>query len=209
MRENVIHPTAIIGKGVTMGEANIIGPYCVISGETTIGNGNRFRAFCVIGTPAEHKDYLSKPWGNVTIGDGNHFSEHVTVHAGTNYGTKIGNNCLFLTKAQIGHDCEIFDDVTISCLSVVGGHAVVMQGANLGLGTMVHQWQVIGAYSMLGMNSTVTKKSRILPGKIYAGSPAKLIKVNLIGLTRANVETEKLSDFIELQRILLKRNGLL
>lgn len=40
MKENKIHPTAIIGKEVVLGEGNTIGPYSVIEGKTYIGDNN-------------------------------------------------------------------------------------------------------------------------------------------------------------------------
>ena len=46
---NVIHPTAVIGDRVEMGEDNYIGPFCYFTGEVEIGNNNRFEAYCSIG----------------------------------------------------------------------------------------------------------------------------------------------------------------
>jgi acyl-[acyl carrier protein]--UDP-N-acetylglucosamine O-acyltransferase len=52
---NKIHPTAIIGDNVTLGNNNYVGPFCYITSNTTIGDNNRFEAYCSIGTPAENK----------------------------------------------------------------------------------------------------------------------------------------------------------
>ena len=41
---------------------------------------------------------------------------------------------------------------------ILGGNVMVMNGAQLGIRTSVHQNQVIGSYSMIGMNSIITKK---------------------------------------------------
>ena len=39
---NDIHPTAVIGDHVEMGEDNYIGPFCYFTGDLEIGNNNRF-----------------------------------------------------------------------------------------------------------------------------------------------------------------------
>ena len=50
MKENKIHPTAIIGKEVVLGEGNTIGPYSVIEGKTYIGDNNTICSHVVIGS---------------------------------------------------------------------------------------------------------------------------------------------------------------
>ena len=50
---NFIHPTAIIGDNVILGDNNYIG------------------AYCIIGDQAEHKKYWLQPKGKVIIGNGN------------------------------------------------------------------------------------------------------------------------------------------
>jgi len=95
---NYIHPTALIGPNVIMGDNNYIGPYCVI------------------GYPAEHKKF----WGvqgnsTVTIGSNNKFTGHVTIDAGTERNTYIGNDVWMLKHSHVGHDAYIQSGVTLSC----------------------------------------------------------------------------------------------
>ena len=59
---NYIHPTAIIGDDVQLGDDNYIGAFCYITGKTIIGNNNRFEAFCSIGTEPEHNRKLLNDW---------------------------------------------------------------------------------------------------------------------------------------------------
>jgi len=68
---NYIHPTAIIGDDVQLGDDNYIGAFCLITGNTLIGNNNRFEAFCSIGTEPEHKEYFAEPNQGVIIGSNN------------------------------------------------------------------------------------------------------------------------------------------
>jgi len=185
---NLIHATAIIDECVTIGDNNYIGPYCFITGHTVIGNNNRFEAYCSIGSPAEHRDYFKTITGSTIIGNDNIFREFITVNAGTKNSTIIRNNVTMLRNSHVGHDSFIEDSVTLSCNVLIGGHSYVMEGVNFGLGSICHQFSVIGAYSMIGMGSVITKSSNIEPGNIYIGSPAKLLKPNTIGLERNNID---------------------
>ncbi len=165
---NYIHPTALIGPNVQLGDNNYIGPYCII------------------GYPAEHKDF----WGSwrahhadvgtlqvgtesVIIGNNNVFTGHCTVDAGTEKDTIIFNNCWFLKGAHVGHDAIIHDNVTISCHACVGGHAVIHANCNLGLNSSVHQRIQLPEKCIVGMNSCITKKTPLLPNRKYAGVPAR------------------------------------
>jgi len=71
-----------------------------------------------------------------------------------------------------------------------------MEGCNFGLGAVCHQFSIIGAYSMVGMGTVITKNTQITPGKIYVGSPAKYLKENLIGLERSNITIDQLNKLI-------------
>ena len=59
-RNNIIHPNAIIGDDVELGENNFIGPFCYFTGYLTVGDNNRFEAYCSVGTRPEHTKYWHK-----------------------------------------------------------------------------------------------------------------------------------------------------
>ena len=72
----------------------------------------------------------------------------------------------------------------------IGGNVYIMNGAQLGIRTIVHQNQVIGSYTMIGMGSIITKKKSFT--RIYLfGKPIKK-GVNKIGLKRNMISKEKL-----------------
>jgi len=192
--KNFIHVTAIIGENVTLGDENYIGPYCYIAENTVIGNNNRFEAYCSIGTPPEHRDHFTDSPFNVIIGDNNIIREFVTINAGTVRNTVLGNNIVMLRNSHIGHDSIIEDKANLSCNVLIGGHSYIMEGANLGLGAMCHQFLVIGAYAMIGMGGVVVKSSVIQPGEIHVGNPVKFLKENKIGLQRNNIDSNKLLE---------------
>lgn len=192
---NYIHETVIIEPDVEMGQHNYIGPYCIIKSGTKIGNRNRFEAHCSIGTPAEHRDYFRIKGKGVIIGDDCVFREFITINEGTKVATALGNKVVMLRGAHIGHDSQVEDFCNLSCNVLIGGHSYLMEGCNFGLAAMCHQHSIIGAYSMIGMNSVITKDAQISPGEIYVGQPAKFLKQNQIGLQRAGVTADDLAKF--------------
>lgn len=175
IKGNFVHPTAVIyWDRIQIGEGNIIYPYVCIGGD------------------AQHLREPSE--GIIKIGNNNIFREHTCVTMPTKFSknTLIGDNCFFMTNSMIHHDCVIENNVTLSNNCVMAGHVHVMIGSIIGLNCNVHQFQVIGSYSMLGMGTIVVPKNRILPGNIYVGTPAKKLKTNTIGLERNNINKEKL-----------------
>lgn len=150
-----------------------------------MGKGNRLEAYVSIGTNAEHRDHFHNQPGEVAIGDSNVFREFVTINGGTRGPTAVGSKCVLLRGSHIGHDAIIRDLANLSCNVLIGGHTVIGQGANLGLSAVVHQHRVVGAYAMVGMNSTVTRN--LPPFLISFGTPARLQRINRIGLLRAGV----------------------
>lgn len=192
---NSIHPTAVIGRNVTLGEGNVIGPFAVIGGSVTIGDGNWFGAGVKIGCPPEVRgfphdgEWIDGSAGSgVSIGDGNVFREEVQVHGGWKKRTTIGHGVFVMNRAYIAHDGDISDGVTIASGVAIGGHVRVGRGANLGLNASVHQRRVIGAFAMVGMGSVVT---RDIPPFVKAfGNPCGVRGVNAVGLERAGMAPE-------------------
>ncbi len=178
VRNNHIHPTAIIGDNVRIGKGNKIGAYVVIQGKTWIGDNNVFEPFCSIGNEPEHKDFFGKKNKGTNIGNNNVFREYVTINAGCYVPTQLGNNITMLRGSHIGHDSEINDDCTISCNVLIGGHSLLGVGVNMGLGSICHQYSKIGSYAMIGMGAIITKKTNPNCFGVYVGNPAKYIKEN-------------------------------
>jgi UDP-N-acetylglucosamine acyltransferase len=155
---NFIHPTAIIGDNVILGENNYIG------------------AYCIIGDPAEHKKHWDKPKGKVYIGDNNIITGLVTIDAGTETRTIIANDCFIMKHAHIGHDCWIMNNVTISCGAKIGGHSIVKSYSNIGLNAVLHQFTIIERGCMIGASAFI--KGATEEFTKYAGVPARKIGIN-------------------------------
>jgi UDP-N-acetylglucosamine acyltransferase len=155
---NYIHPTAIIYDGITLGNNNYIG------------------AYCIIGAPAEHKKYWGKETGKVIIGNNNIITGLVTIDAGTEDITYIQDNCFIMKHAHIGHDCTIFDNVTISCGAKIGGHCIIEPYSNIGLNAVLHQYAHVHEGCMIGASAFFKGESE--PFTKYAGVPARKLGSN-------------------------------
>lgn len=156
---NFIHPTAIIGENVILGDNNYIG------------------AFCIIGDPAEHKKYWGQEKGKVIIGNNNIVTGLVTIDAGTEVPTIIEDGCFIMKHAHIGHDCRIMNNVTISCGAKIGGHSIIGEGSNIGLNAVLHQFSIIKKGCMIGASAFFKGESE--PEMKYAGVPARKLGQNI------------------------------
>jgi UDP-N-acetylglucosamine acyltransferase len=197
---NRIHPTAIIGAGVEIGEDNVIGPYSVVSGPTRIGSGNWIGPHVSLGTPAEFRGGVHPAgWdgeldgAGVAIGDGNVIREFVTINQGTSRPTQVADDCYLLARSHVGHDCQLDIGVTLGDGVVIGGHTRVWAWANLGMAAVVHQRTQVGPGAMVGMASAVRKDAEAF--MIIVGNPARAVSVNVVGLTRRGCDGPTIAAF--------------
>lgn len=189
---NRIHETAYIEEGAIIGENNHFGPFTYVHSCCVIGSNNRFEGHCSIGTPPEHKSHHLRPSNpGVLIGNNVVIKEFVTINRGTNRQTIIQDNVWMLRGSHAGHDSLVMYGAVISCNVMIGGHSVVMDNANVGLGSVIHQHRCIGSFCMIGMGSVVTKS--VKPFMIAYGNPAKVSRVNEVGMLRGGFTKEDLA----------------
>ncbi len=179
IKGNLVHKTAVINwKNISIGKNNIIGPYVVI------------------GNIAQYPKVKSN--GKIVIGDNNVFNEYCNIHLPTKIKkkTSIGSNNYFMNSTTIDHDCTIENNIILSSNVILGGNVHIMNGSQVGMRVSIHQNQVIGSFSMIGMSSIITKKLNVLPGYTYYGKPAKRKRKNIIGLKRNKINKLKLKNEI-------------
>lgn len=191
---NEIHPTAVIGRGVSLGSGNTIGPFAVIGGGARIGDGNWIGAHCIVGAPPEVRSepqdvgWIDAVESGVTIGDRNVLREAVQVHAGWKRVTKLGDDIFIMNQAYVAHDAQLDEGVTIASSATLAGHVHIERRVNLGMGVAVHQGRSVGAFAMVGMGAVVTRD--LPPFTVSFGSPARPRRANIIGLERADIPRE-------------------
>ena len=193
---NRIHPTAVIGPGVELGDDNVVGPYAVLVGPLRVGDRNWIGPHATIGTPPEGPGvHQPVAWEGeldstgVVIGDGNVIREYVSIPQGSdNRETRIGDTCFFMAGSHVGHDSHVGDGVTVTSSVQIAGHCTVWSWVNLGLGTLLHQRTEVGPGAMVGMGSVVRKT--VDPFSVTAGNPARTVGMNVVGLSRRGCPDE-------------------
>jgi carbonic anhydrase/acetyltransferase-like protein (isoleucine patch superfamily) len=94
----------------------------------------------------------------IQIGSETNIQDGSVLHVADQYGLTIGNQVSCGHRAIL-HACTIQDRV------LVGMNALIMDGAEIGAG------------SMIGAGALVTKETRIPPGSLVLGSPAKVVRL--------------------------------
>lgn len=218
-----VHPTAIIGNHVTLGEGVEVGPYCTIEDDvvigdrtvlmshvvigryTQLGSDNRVYPFTTLGLPPQDLKFSGEKTV-LEIGNNNQIREHVTIHRGTGHGgglTKIGNHGLVMVGSHVGHDCFIGDHVIMSHGATLAGHVIVGDHANVGAYSGVHQFCKVGDYAFIGGFSVVTQDA--LPYVKTVGNRAKIYGINKIGLERKGFTKEEVENLHKAYRILFHK----
>lgn len=185
----MIHDTAIVGPDVECGTDVTIGPFAVITGRVRIGSGTWIGAHSVIGSQPEVRAFdLSgrvplDAHDAVVIGSRTVIREAAQIHAGWRRPTRIGDDAYIMNQSYVAHDGQLGDRVTLASGVRLGGHVLIDDDANLGLGAVVHQGRIIGSLAMIGMGSVVTRD--IPPFAKAFGVPAVVRGVNAVGLERS------------------------
>ena len=218
-----IHPTAIVDSKAELAddvevgaysiiEANVsidagtrIGAHVVVKGPSIIGKNNQFFSFGSIGEACQDKKYKNEPT-KLIVGDNNVFREYVTLHRGTVQDrgeTRIGDDNWVMAYVHIAHDCVVSNHTVLANNATLAGHVTVGEGVILGGFTGVHQFCQIGAYSMAGMFSVITKD---VPAFVMvSGHPASAHGLNVEGMRRKNYSAELIRDLKEAYKIVYRQ----
>ena len=215
-----IHPTAVIGRDVEIGEDTEIGPYVILEDGIKIGPRNRFMASTYVGRYTEiGADNLFYPYSTIgcipqdlkfkeeptklVIGDRNVIREHSTLHRGTGGGggvTRIGNENLLMVGSHVAHDCLVGNNSILSHGCALAGHVTVGNEATVGASSSVHQFCHVGDHAFIGGHSVVVKDA--MPYVKSVGNHAKIYGINTIGLKRKGFAEQEVLNLKQAYRIL-------
>lgn len=196
-----IAATASVADGAKLGADAVIGPYCVIGPEVTIGagaqlishvsvqgiteigEGARIQPFSSLGSPPQSVHYKGEA-SRLIVGKNADIREGVTMNTGTAGGrmeTRIGDNCMFMVGAHVGHDCIVGNNVIFANNATLGGHAEIGDFTFIGGLGAVHQNTRVGEQAILGGCAGI--RHDVIP---FGATDARgdLGGLNLIGLKR-------------------------
>ena len=138
----------LLGMEPRIGEGTFLAETAVVIGDVTVGRD------CSIWYGA----VLRGDVNTITVGDRVNIQDGTVIH--TLYKksvTEIGND------VSIGHNCVIHGaKIEDKCL--------------IGMGAVLLDHVVVGTGSIVAANSLVLTGTKIEPGSVYAGSPAKKVK---------------------------------
>ena len=213
----VVHPSAAVGTNCTIGPFCTIGPnvvigddtvlqsHVVVGADTSIGRECNVFPFVPLGLAAQDLKYVPGTITYTEIGDRNLIREFVSIHAGTEEGSKtvVGNDCALLAQSHIAHNCDVGNHVIISHSASVGGHVTLGDHANIGSMSAIHQFCHVGRAAMIAGMARVVQD--VLPFTIAEGFPAHMRVINKVGMDRAGYTAEQISEVRKVFRTLFMR----
>ncbi|SCM68297.1 acyl-ACP--UDP-N-acetylglucosamine O-acyltransferase [Donghicola eburneus] len=206
-----VHASAVIEEGAVVGADCVIGPFCVVgpqvklgqgvvlkshvvmAGDTEIGDETVIFPFACIGEVPQDLKFKGENT-KLVVGKRNRIREGCTMNPGTEGGggiTKVGDDCLFMTGAHVGHDAIVGNRVIMANQAALAGHCHVEDDVIIGGLSGIHQWVRLGRGAIIGAVTMVTND--VLPHGLVQGPRGKLDGLNLVGLKRKGVAREDIT----------------
>ena len=156
-----IHPTAVIGENVTIGDNVAIMAYAVIDDNVTIGDNTVIYPHTYIGVgSAIGKDTILYP--NVSVYEGCKIGDRVIIHSSTVIG---GDGFGFATKDGVHHKVPQIGNVIIEDDVEIGAHVGIdraaMNSTVVGKGTKIDNLVHLGHNVVLGEGCLVVAQTGI------------------------------------------------
>ena len=220
-----IHPAAIVEEGAEIGEGcrigafSVIGPevrleagvevrsHAVITGWTELGPGCTVFPFATVGEVPQDLKYAGERT-RLIVGARCRIREGATLNTGTAGGggiTRVGDDCLFMTGAHVGHDAQVGNRVIMANQAAVAGHCVIGDDVIIGGLSGVHQWVRVGRGAIIGAVTMVTND--VVPHGLVQAPRGELDGLNLVGLKRRGVERSEITALRAAYQMLAQGEG--
>ena len=183
-----IGPYAIIGPEVTLGRGVVVKPHGIVTGWTEIGDETVVYSFACVGEVPQDLKYRGEHT-RLIVGARCRIREGATLNTGTEGGggiTRVGDDCLLMTGAHVGHDATLGNRVILANQAAIAGHCQIGDDVIVGGLSGVHQWVRVGRGAIIGAVTMVTND--VLPHGLVQGPRGVLDGLNLVGLKRRGVE---------------------
>ncbi|AOR36590.1 acetyltransferase [Streptomyces fodineus] len=127
-----------------------------------------------LGLPADRYATVIHPTAAVSesssVGPGSVLLAHCVLTAAV----RVGAHVAVMPHVVLTHDDMVEDYVTIASGVRLGGGVRLEGGSYVGSGALVREGTSVGAWSLIGMGSTVL--GDVPPGEVWAGSPARRLR---------------------------------
>lgn len=215
----VIEPGAVIGAGCVIGPFSVVGPevtlgpdvevksHAVVTGWTEVGEGTVIWPFAVVGEVPQDLKFKGEHT-RLIVGKRNRIREGATLNTGTEGGggvTRVGDDCLIMTGAHVGHDSQIGDRVILVNNVAIAGHCVLGDDVIVGGLSGVHQWVRIGRGAIIGAVTMVAQD--VIPYGLVQAPRGELDGLNLVGLKRRGVDRSDITALRAAYQMLAQGEG--
>lgn len=205
--EVFVGPYCVIGKDVTLGDGCHLASHVSIQGVTEIGAGAKIQPFASLGSPPQSTHYKGEA-SRLIVGKNCDIREGVTMNTGTAGGrmeTRVGDNCLLMTGAHVGHDSIVGNNVIFANCATLGGHAEIGDFTFIGGLAAIIQFGKVGEQAMIGGIAAIRRD--VIPFGL-TGPRGTLDGLNLIGLKRRGFTRSDVQKLREAYRELFFGGGL-
>jgi len=183
-----IGPFALIGPEVTLHAGVIVKSHAVVTGWTEIGAQTVIFPFACVGEIPQDLKFNGERT-RLIVGARCRIREGATLNTGTEGGggiTRVGDDCLLMTGAHVGHDAVLGDRVILANQVAIAGHCQIGDDVIIGGLSGIHQFVRIGRGAIIGAVTMVTND--VLPYGLVQGPRGVLDGLNLVGLKRRGVD---------------------
>ncbi|WP_323041779.1 acyl-ACP--UDP-N-acetylglucosamine O-acyltransferase [Gemmobacter sp.] len=220
-----VHPTAVIEDGAVIGPGCVIGPFCVVGPEVTLGEGVVLKShavvtgwtevgpgteiwpFAVVGEVPQDLKFKGERT-RLIVGARCRIREGATLNTGTEGGggvTRVGDDCLLMTGAHVGHDATVGNRVILANQAAVAGHCWLGDDVILGGLSGIHQWVRVGRGAIIGAVTMVTND--VIPFGLVQAPRGELDGLNLVGLKRRGVQRSEITALRAAYQMLAQGDG--
>ena len=188
-----IGPFALIGPEVTLGANVTVKSHAIVTGWTEVGEGSVIFPFATVGEVPQDLKYHGEHT-RLIVGKRCRIREGATLNTGTEGGggiTRVGDDCLIMTGAHVGHDAQIGNRVILVNQVAIAGHCQIGDDVIIGGLSGIHQWVRVGRGAIIGAVTMVSHD--VMPHGLVQGHRGELEGLNLVGLKRRGVERSEIS----------------
>lgn len=202
-----IGPFALIGPEVTLGPNVVVKSHAVVTGWTEVGEGTVIFPFAVVGEVPQDLKYRGERT-RLIVGARCRIREGATLNTGTEGGggvTRVGDDCLLMTGAHVGHDATVGNRVILANQVAIAGHCWLGDDVIVGGLSGIHQWVRIGHGAIIGAVTMVTND--VLPHGLVQAPRGELDGLNLVGLKRRGVSRAEITALRAAYQMLAQGEG--
>ena len=179
---------SLIGGDVTLGQRVVVKSHAVVTGWTEIGDASVIFPFATVGEIPQDLKFKGERT-RLFVGARCRIREGATLNTGTEGGggvTRVGDDCLLMTGAHVGHDAVLGNRVILANQVAIAGHCQIGDDVIIGGLSGIHQFVRIGRGAIIGAVTMVTND--VVPFGLVQGPRGELDGLNLVGLKRRGVE---------------------